>query len=169
MTAATATPVSTRHPLPAAARKKLVALLNQSLSDLSDLYSQTKQAHWNVKGENFIALHKLFDELAATLQEPIDTIAERIVTLGGVAEGTLRQTAKRTDIAELSRDFDHNEVLAELADRFASVSKSGYEAIEKADDAKDPVTADVYTEVTRGIDKALYFLETHLQKRTSAS
>jgi len=162
------TPFSTRHPLEAGPRKAISAMLNQSLSDLSDLYSQVKQAHWNVKGENFIALHKLFDEVAASLQEPIDTIAERIVTLGGVAEGTLRQTAERTDVAEMSREFDHNEVLGELADRFAAISRSGYALIKKVDEAGDPVTADIYTEITRSIDKSLYFLETHLQRRTSA-
>lgn len=162
------TPFKTRHPFNAAPRKLMVALLNQSLSDLSDLYSQVKQAHWNIKGDNFIALHKLFDEIAETLQEPIDTVAERIVTLGGVAEGTVRQTAAKTDIKELSREFDQHEVLGELADRFAAFSKAGYAAVDKADEAKDPVTADIYTQITRSIDKSLYFLETHLQTRTLA-
>lgn len=167
--ATTKTAFSTRHPLAAAKRKKLSELLNQHLSDLNDLYSQTKQAHWNVKGDNFIALHKLFDELAESLLPPIDTVAERIVTLGGAAAGTARQTAKASDVEELENAFDQTHLLGELADRFADLSRKGYAAIADCDKLEDPISADILTEVTRGIDVSLYFLETHLQMKSQPS
>lgn len=163
-----ATPFATRQPLPATARRKSVQLLNQSLADLSDLYSQTKQAHWNVKGPNFIALHKLFDEVAETIEPLIDTVAERIVTLGGLAMGTVRMAAAASKLPELSKEFDSEEVLRELADRLAQTSKSSYEAIDATDEGGDMVSADLFTDIAATLDKALYFIEVHLQTRTSA-
>lgn len=165
---ATATPFSTRQPLPADTRKTSVQALNQTLADLSDLYSQTKQAHWNVKGINFIALHKLFDEVAEVLEPLIDTVAERVVGLGGLAKGTVRMTAAASQLPELSKEFDFEEVLRELADRLAMASKSVYKYIESTDKAGDRVTSDLYTDIAAALDKALYFIEVHLQTRTRA-
>ena len=77
-------------------REKLVEILNQSLADAMDLKSQAKQAHWNVKGQNFIALHELFDQVATEIEIHVDDIAERVTTLGGTAMGTVRMAAERS-------------------------------------------------------------------------
>src|SRR5437660_9218703 len=74
-------------------RVEINALLNQRLADAVDLQTQMKQAHWNVKGPHFIGLHELFDKTDEAVEAYVDLIAERIVQLGGIAEGThvLRQ------------------------------------------------------------------------------
>src|SRR3954471_24397407 len=90
----------TKNELPEATRGKVVELLNARLADCIDLQTQTKQAHWNVKGPNFIALHELFDKINAAVEDYVDEIAERAVQLGGVAEGTARMAAKRSSLPE---------------------------------------------------------------------
>src|SRR5262249_23930489 len=90
----------TKNDIPEATRVKVVELLNARLSDCIDLQTLTKQAHWNVKGRNFIALHELFDQLNEDVEDYVDDIAERAVQLGGVAEGTARMAAKRSSLAE---------------------------------------------------------------------
>lgn len=153
----------TRNDLPADARKKLITLLNQQLADTLDLYSQTKYAHWNVKGSTFIALHELFDKLAGGLVDPIDDIAERITALGGVANGTLRQAATSSKLTEFpSAVFAGQAVVEALAVRFAELAKSTRAAIAKADDLDDADTADLFTGISRDLDKSLWFLEAHL-------
>jgi starvation-inducible DNA-binding protein len=154
----------TRIDLAADARPKLIALLNQQLADTKDLQTQTKHAHWNVKGPNFIALHKLFDELAEQLDEYADEIAERATALGGVASGTARAVAANSRVPEFPADaFDWKAVVTALADRYANLAKSTREAIDRGDDLGDQDTADLFTEVSRGLDKSLWFLEAHLQ------
>src|SRR5262245_11585263 len=154
----------TRNDLPADARAKLVSLLNQQLADTFDLMSQTKFAHWNVKGPTFIALHKLFDKLAGMLQEHVDEIAERATALGGVAMGTARQAAAMSHTPEFpANTFKGQDVVAALAERFAAVGKATREAIDAADNLHDRDTADLFTEVSRDLDQGLYFLEAHLQ------
>src|SRR5262249_28968030 len=96
----TAVPHATGIDVPASARTTLVGLLNQRLADMIDLFSQTKHAHWNVKGSSFIALHELFDDVAERVEEHCDLLAERVVALGGTAEGTTRQAASRSAIPE---------------------------------------------------------------------
>src|SRR3954467_12800281 len=93
----------TKNDIPETTRVKVVELLNARLADAIDLQTQTKQAHWNVKGPNFIALHKLFDEINEAVEDYVDDIAERAVQLGGIAEGTARIVAKRTTLAEYPR------------------------------------------------------------------
>ena len=90
----------TKNPLPAETRARSVELLNRRLADAVDLQSQTKQAHWNVKGPNFIGLHKLFDEIYEDVGEYVDLIAERVVQLGGIAEGTVRFAGQRSSPSE---------------------------------------------------------------------
>jgi starvation-inducible DNA-binding protein len=154
----------TRIDLPGEVRAKVVSLLNQQLADTFDLMAQTKFAHWNVKGPNFIAIHKLFDELAEKLEEHVDTIAERATALGGVAMGTIRQAAAMSQTPEFPAGVHKGiEVLTALADRYGVVGKSSREAIDKASEMGDLDTADVFTAVSREIDQALYFLEAHLQ------
>ena len=155
----------TRIDLAAKPRNQLIELLNQHLADTLDLRSQTKYAHWNVKGPNFISLHKLFDELADTLEEATDMIAERATALGGVAHGTVRQGAAKSRLPEFPADvFQDLKVVEALAERFAHLAKTTREAIDTADDLGDKSTADLFTEVSRDLDKSLWFLEAHVQE-----
>jgi starvation-inducible DNA-binding protein len=154
----------TRNGLDQETRARMIALLNQHLADAFDLMSQTKFAHWNVKGENFYQLHLLFDKLAEEVQEHVDQIAERVTALGGVATGTARQAAATSRVPEFPQGVHKGmDVVAALADRYAEVSNAMREAIDEADEAEDKDTADLFTEVSRDLDQFLYFLESHLQ------
>lgn len=145
-------------------REKMIALLNAQLADTLDLYTQVKQAHWNVKGPYFIALHELFDELAEQLEGPVDDVAERVTALGGVAMGTARIAAKASRLTELPHDsYDGMQMVALLADRYAQLAKSTRAAIDASNNAGDADTADLFTGISRGLDKSLWFLEAHLQ------
>ncbi len=161
---ATAPTFKTRIELPADRREKLIALLNQHLADTFDLYGQSKQAHWNVKGSQFYQLHELFDELADQAEEYVDLIAERATALGGTALGTVRMAAGASRLTEYPLDaggsLQHVEALAV---RFAALAATTRAAIDAADDLGDADTADLFTEVSRGLDKGLWFLEAHLQ------
>lgn len=153
-----------RHDLPEDTRKKLAALLNQQLADTSDLRTQVKHCHWNVKGRSFIGLHKLFDELAGRLDAQIDEIGERITALGGMAFGPAKAVARATRLAEFPYDVvDARDVVAAIADRYAAVAKTTRAAIDQADDLGDKDTADLFTGVSRVLDKDLWFIEAHLQ------
>jgi len=153
----------TRNNLDAATRSSMVVLLNQQLADTSDLFSQVKQAHWNVKGPNFIALHELFDDLAGGLTGCIDDIAERAVQLGGNATGTVRMAATATRLPDFSADaISGNDAVVALADRFATLAASTRAGIDTASEAGDADSADLLTEVSRSLDKSLWFLEAHL-------
>ena len=153
-----------RNDLPQATREKVVALLNQNLADCMDLSNQAKQAHWNVKGPSFIALHELFDKVAAAAREFSDEIAERATALGGVAEGTTQVIGQRTRLApyplDISRGRDH---VNWLADALAAFGKSARTAIDQTDQLGDKDTADLFTEISREIDKLLWFVEAHVQ------
>ncbi len=154
----------TRNDLPEATRTKVCDLLNQLLADTADLYSQTKQAHWNVKGPDFIQLHKLFDELAATLPDPIDDVAERITALGGVAKGTARMAAANSQLSEYPLDATEGmKHVKLLSDRFGTTGKAYRSAIDSTDEWGDKDTADLCTSISRSLDKSLWFLEAHLQ------
>jgi starvation-inducible DNA-binding protein len=152
----------TRNDLSADVREKASAILNQEMAHLTDLQSQTKQAHWNVRGPNFIALHKLFDELAGTVGEHIDETAERITALGGVAKGTIRMAAAVSKLPEYPltgvENLDH---VKELALRFAQVAASVRKAIDATNELGDLDTADLFTGISRDLDKSLWFLDAH--------
>jgi starvation-inducible DNA-binding protein len=157
------TTFSTRNDLAAETRAKAVSLLNQHLADAFDLMSQTKFAHWNVKGPNFYSLHLLFDKLAETLEDQVDEIAERTTALGGVATGTARQAASTSRVAEFPAGVHKGlDVVAALVDRYAAVGKAVRAAIDEADDLGDKDTADLFTQVSRELDQSVYFLESHL-------
>jgi starvation-inducible DNA-binding protein len=149
--------------LPAKTRESVIALLNQQMADTFDLLSQTKQAHWNVKGMNFIALHKLFDELVDTLEDQVDEIAERVTALGGLAMGTARMAAANSTLPEFPAVTAGEDVVKALVERYAALAKSTRAAIDTADKAGDADTADLFTGVSRDLDKHLWFLEAHLQ------
>jgi starvation-inducible DNA-binding protein len=145
-------------------RTHLVELLNARLADAIDLQTQCKQAHWNVKGPDFIALHELFDKLNEDVETYVDDIAERAVQLGGIADGTSRSVAKRTSLPEYSvksgAGRDHAEALSSA---LALFGKTIRQSISKSDELADADTTDLFTEVSRGVDKWLWFVEAHLQ------
>ncbi len=155
---------STQNDLPAETRKKMVDLLNRQLADTFDLFSQTKQAHWNVKGAQFYQLHELYDALAAELLAYVDLIAERATALGGAAQGTVRMAAGSARLPEYpAGGIDSLPSVDALAKRFAALAATTRKAIDTAEQAEDMGTADLFTEVSRGLDKSLWFLEAHLQ------
>lgn len=156
--------LTTQHPLSAEVRATSVALLNQQLADTFDLMGQCKQAHWNLKGPNFIALHELYDDLAEGLEGYVDAIAERVTALGGVAAGTARMAAANTRLPEFPLGpIEGMASVAALADRFAALAATTGAAILTTDEAGDKGTSDLMTEVVRDLDKWLWFLEAHLQ------
>lgn len=158
----------TRNDLDRDTRIEMVEMLNQTLADATDLMTQTKQAHWNVKGREFQQLHELFDEQAALLQAHMDILAERATALGGSATGTVHMAASESRIDEYPEDVVMDlEVVDALADRFAFHAEKLRADIERAGDAGDEDTADLYTELSRDIDKQLWFLEAHLQDEGS--
>ena len=145
-------------------RVELNSLMNQRLADAVDLQMQMKQAHWNVKGPHFIGLHELFDKVNEAVASYVDLIAERVVQLGGIAEGTVRAAAQRSRLAEYPLDIADGAAHVEAVAR--ALSTFGREArntIDLADELEDADTADLFTEVSRGIDKWLWFVEAHTQ------
>lgn len=141
-----------------------VALLNQSLAHAIDLKLQAKQAHWNVKGETFIALHELFDKASAEAEAYVDLIAERVAQLGGQSEGTLQAVAKTSKLPAYPVGArDAAEHVRALGGAVAATAEHMRQAIDTADDQGDAVTADIYTEITRGLDKLRWFIESHRQ------
>src|SRR6266513_3468881 len=145
-------------------RSELNALMNQRLADAVDLQMQMKQAHWNVKGPHFIGLHELFDQIDEAVESYVDLIAERIVQLGGVAEGTARVAAARSRLDEyplaIADGAAHVEAVAKALSTFGHEARNTIDEAEELDDAD---TADIFTEVSRGIDKWLWFVEAHSQ------
>jgi starvation-inducible DNA-binding protein len=154
----------TKNDLPEATRVKVVELLNARLADAIDLQTQTKQAHWNVKGPTFIALHELFDKINEDVENYVDEIAERAVQLGGVAEGTARMAAKRSSLSEYPASaVDGRSHVDALSSALAAFGKSARKAINDANELNDLDTADIFTEISRGVDKWLWFVEAHMQ------
>ena len=155
---------NTRIDLAPEIRARSVTLCNQLLADLMDLYSQVKHAHWNVKGPQFYQLHELYDELAEKLQAYADEVAERATQLGGVAHGTVRMAASATRLEEFPLEvYGSMATVDTLAARYAAAAASTRAAIDQTQDDGDASTADLFTEVSRGLDKSLWFLEAHLQ------
>lgn len=155
---------STRIDLSERSRREAIQLLNQTLATALDLQTQIKQAHWNVKGSDFIQLHELFDELASEVLEHVDLVAERATSLGGQAYGTARVAAQQSLLPEYPLDTTAGaKHLVALSDRYAIYAKHLREAITKTADLGDQSTSDVYTELSRAADKRLWFLEAHLQ------
>jgi starvation-inducible DNA-binding protein len=155
----------TKNDLPAQTRTEVAQLLNARLADCIDLQTMCKQAHWNVKGPQFIALHKLFDEINEEVEEYVDLLAERIVALGGTAEGTARVVAERTTLLDypLAISAGHEHVAA-LSDVLAQFGRSLRIGIEEMNELEDAVSADILTGMCRGIDKWLWFVEAHAQE-----
>jgi starvation-inducible DNA-binding protein len=153
----------TKNDLPEKTRTEVIAILNAHLANSIDLMHQAKQAHWNVKGPTFIALHKLFDEIVDAAEEYMDLLAERVVQLGGTAEGTIQNATKRTALKEyplaISAERDHVDTLSSV---LAAYGKGVRQAIDRTDELGDKDSADIFTEISRGVDKYLWFVEAHL-------
>lgn len=153
----------TQNDLPLASRKQAVQLLNRQLADSVDLYSQIKQAHWNVKGMQFHQLHELFDQLAGAVEDHVDLIAERVAGLGGIALGTVRVSAASSRLPEYPLDAIESRVhINALVTRFAGMARTTREAIDTTGSIGDAATADLFTEISRELDKQLWMLEAHL-------
>jgi starvation-inducible DNA-binding protein len=152
----------TRNDLSENTRSSIVSIIQPRLADSIDLHSQMKQAHWNVRGKSFIALHELFDQIAAEVLAQTDMMAERITALGGQADGTVRITAATSSLSEYplepgSQD-GHVEAVSQALSSFASTVRS---AAREAAEMGDDDTADLFTEVSRATDKNLWFVEAH--------
>jgi starvation-inducible DNA-binding protein len=154
----------TQNDLSESTRMRIVDLCNGRLADAIDLQTQCKYAHWNVKGPHFIALHELFDEINEDVEDYVDLIAERAIQLGGDAAGTARMAVKRSSLSEyhVSNSSGHDHVQA-LASALAAFAKLARQAIDESNEVNDADTADIYTEISRGIDKWLWMVEAHLQ------
>lgn len=155
--------MSTQSTSESVVNESLVVLLNQHLANMIDLKLQTKQAHWNVKGENFIALHQLFDDVAEAVDDYADMLAERAVQLGGIAYGTLQTIATASSLPAYSVAIQKSELhVAALTVVLKKVVAEVQKSIDTADEAGDKVTADLLTEVARGLDKWRWFVEAHV-------
>lgn len=156
----------TQNDLPAGTRGKVIELLNGRLADAIDLGAQAKFAHWNVKGPSFIALHELFDKVAESVEEHIDTIAERVTALGGTARGTIAAVARATSLKPYPEEtvdgLAHVEALSAV---LADFGKKARAAIEEAAKLGDADTSDLFTGISRETDKYLWFLEAHLHAK----
>jgi starvation-inducible DNA-binding protein len=158
------TQFATKNDLPEKARAPLIEILNRHLAEAIDLQLQGKQAHWNVKGPSFIALHELFDKVVDHAAEAADLLAERVVQLGGVAEGTIRSVAQTSELdaypLDIATGADH---VAALSGALAAFGSRVRAAIDEAAKLGDAGTADIFTEISRGTDKLLWFVEAHAQ------
>jgi starvation-inducible DNA-binding protein len=155
----------TKNNLKSNVKSVAIELLNARVADCIDLALLTKQAHWNLKGREFIAVHEMLDGFRTQVDDYVDTMAERVTQLGGTALGTTQTTAKATTLSPYPVDIysipDH---LHALIDRYAKAANNVRESIDQAAEAGDADTTDIFTEVSRGLDKALWFLEAHIQE-----
>jgi len=155
----------TQNDLKSNAKAVSIGLLNARVADGIDLALLTKQAHWNLKGRQFIAVHEMLDVFRTQLDTAVDTMAERAVQLGGTALGTTQAVASGTSLTPYPTDIyaikDH---LSALAERYAATANAVRAGIDEAAEAGDADTADILTGISRDLDKALWFLEAHLQE-----
>jgi starvation-inducible DNA-binding protein len=154
----------TRNDLPNELRERMITILNAHLADLIDLRTQAKVAHWNIRGPQFVALHDLFEDIAKGFDEYADLVGERASQLGGIVRGTARQVAAASDLDEYSATGGMHEHVAAIADALATVGAAARDLIDKTSKAGDEVTADIFTAVSRGVDKWLWMVEAHLQE-----
>ena len=160
----------TRNTLPPPVRKEAIIVLNNTVADLFDLFARIKQAHWNVRGTTFIGLHKLLDEFAATTMEHIDVAAERATALGGIVEGTLRESAKHSRLKDKEEPLSISGMadwIHELADVHSAVGESVRKATKQMTEVEDFGTADLLTDILRDLDKQLWLLEAHINLQQS--
>lgn len=156
--------VTTKNDMPRENREQLVELINARLADLLDLATQMKQAHWNVKGPSFQGLHELFDQVTHDVRDAVDLVAERGVQLGGIVRGTARDAAQHSRLPEYPHDIVTGQAHADAASTaLATAGRLVREAIHQSEDLGDADTADIFTEVSRTLDKHTWFVEAHTQ------
>jgi starvation-inducible DNA-binding protein len=145
-------------------RAKSVVVLNRHLAAAIDLHAQVKQAHWNVRGPTFIAIHELFDKVADAVEEYSDTIAERAGALGGAAEGTIQIAVEHSFLHRYKLSVDAAEAhIAGVTAALATFGESLRSAIDETAAFGDADTSDVFTEISRGVDQQLWLVESHRQ------
>jgi starvation-inducible DNA-binding protein len=155
---------ATKNDLPEDKRVEVIGLLNQRLAEAIDLQTQCKQAHWNVKGPSFIGLHKLFDEINADVENYVDLIAERVVQLGGTAEGTIGAVEERSKLPDYPIGIATGpEHVAALSDALSAFGRAARITIEEMNELEDADSADMLTDISRAVDKWLWFVEAHQQ------
>ena len=143
-------------------RVKSVAVLNRHLAAAIDLHAQVKQAHWNVRGATFIAIHELFDRVAGAVEGYSDTIAERAGALGGTAEGTIQVAVEQSFLARYRLGIAGTEAhIAAVTAALAAFGESVRNAIDETASTGDADTSDVFTEISRGVDQQLWLVESH--------
>jgi starvation-inducible DNA-binding protein len=153
----------TRNTLSESIRSRSIELLNKHLAALIDLHAQVKQAHWNVRGVNFIAIHELFDKVAGEVENYSDTIAERAAALGGTAHGTIQVATKHSFLVPYSLGIaDAKDHIFAVSGALAAFGQSARQAIDESAGYGDADTADVFTEISRGIDYQLWLVESHV-------
>lgn len=151
------TPASTQE-----RQAEMHVLLNQRLAEAVDLQMKMKQAHWNVKGANFIGLHQLFDSIYEAVAVYVDQIAERVVQLGGIAEGTVRASAARSRLADYPVVLvDGPAHLAAVKKALATFRHEVRNTVDEADELGDAETADLFIGISRSLDKWVWFVEAH--------
>ncbi|MDE0923969.1 DNA starvation/stationary phase protection protein Dps [Aurantimonas coralicida] len=154
----------TMNPISENIRGSMVELLQTHLATAVDITYQTTQAHWNVKGKNFLAVHELFDDQHEETEEYVDTTAERLTAIGGQAHGTVQAASENSLLdpypLDLVKSEDH---LKRLTESYSKWSAAIAEGIEEASEAGDPLTEDLLTAIGRGLDKGIYFMESHFQ------
>jgi len=139
-------------------------VLNRHLAAAIDLHAQVKQAHWNVRGPAFIAIHELLDKVAEAIEDYSDTIAERAGALGATAEGTVHVAVQRSFLEQYKLGVaDEKSHLAAVTAALAAFGDSARKAIDETAAFGDQDTSDVFTEVSRGVDYQLWLVESHLQ------
>ena len=154
----------TSNDLAPTTRRSAIKMLNEHLADAIDLHLQAKQAHWNIKGPNFVGLHELFDRVAAQAGEYSDLIAERAVALGGVARGTLQAVSGQSQLREYPLEVgDWRAHVQGMQDALATFGRGVRKAIDDATALNDADTVDLFTEISRGVDKSLWMVEAHVQ------
>lgn len=153
----------TRNTLDQTIRTQSVELLNKHLATAIDLHAQVKQAHWNVRGANFIAIHKLFDAVSEEVEGFSDMLAERAGGLGGTAEGTIQTAARQTSLIVYPLGVaDEQKHAFAVAGALAAFGEGVREASARAAAFGDADTADLFTQVSRGTDVQLWFVESHI-------
>jgi starvation-inducible DNA-binding protein len=154
---------TTRNSIHDNARKAAIAALGARMADAIDLALAIKHAHWNVRGPQFIAVHEMLDTLRTQMDDHVDTMAERVSQLAGTPQGTLQGVSGATSLPAYPADAKTIEAhMTALADRYGAFANAVRKDIEAVGDAGDPTSADVLTQVSRGVDKALWFIEAHL-------
>lgn len=155
----------TSNDLAATTRRSAIDMLNEELADAIDLHLQAKHAHWNIKGPNFVGLHELFDRVAAQAAEYADLIAERAVALGGVARGTRQAVSAQSQLREYPLDVGGWRAhVHAMQDALATFGRGVRKAIDDATALNDADTADLFTEISRAVDKSLWMVEAHVQE-----